>query len=164
MYPYVCLVLSQHKPMSEITSGLRCGIYHQGKLRVNRYNPFEAYVGSESIGDEIVIRGRSNMNRAFDGDIVAVELLPQDQWHESKSFIADDDGIFSVLKKQDETHLILFLLFGELCCFFQKKKKKMSIWYLIVLMMLLGTLVPHNQQLDHQLLLSLVVHLDVLLV
>ncbi|GJN09217.1 hypothetical protein PR202_ga27201 [Eleusine coracana subsp. coracana] len=85
------VIYSEHKPMSEITSGLRCGIYHQGKLRVNHYNPFEAYVGSESIGDEIIICGRSNMNRAFDGDIVAVELLPQDQWHESKSFIADDD-------------------------------------------------------------------------
>lgn len=41
--------------MSEITSSLHHGIYHQGKLRVNRYNPFEAYVGSESIGDEIII-------------------------------------------------------------------------------------------------------------
>ncbi|VAI10162.1 unnamed protein product [Triticum turgidum subsp. durum] len=85
------IVYNEHKPMSEITSGLRCGIYHQGKLRVNRYNPFEAYVGSESIGDEIIIRGSSNMNRSFDGDIAAVELLPQDQWHDSKSFIADDD-------------------------------------------------------------------------
>jgi exosome complex exonuclease DIS3/RRP44 len=96
--------------MSEITSGLRCGIYHQGKLRVNRYNPFEAYVGSESIGDEIVIRGRSNMNRAFDGDIVAVELLPQDLWHESKSFIADDDGIFSVLKSKMKHNSFCFFL------------------------------------------------------
>lgn len=84
--------LMQHKPMSEITSGLLRGIYHQGKLRVNRYNPFEAYVGSESIGDEIVIHGRASMNRAFDGDIVAVELLPQDQWHEEKSSIIADDG------------------------------------------------------------------------
>ncbi|KAG5035980.1 hypothetical protein JHK87_010890 [Glycine soja] len=74
------VIYSEHKPMSEITSGLHRGIYHQGKLRVNRYNPFEAYVGSESIGDEIIIYGRSNMNRAFDGDIVAAELLPQDQW------------------------------------------------------------------------------------
>ncbi|KHN28008.1 Exosome complex exonuclease RRP44 [Glycine soja] len=74
------VIYSEHKPMSEITSGLHRGIYHQGKLRVNRYNPFEAYVGSESIGDEIVIYGRSNMNRAFDGDIEAAELLPQDQW------------------------------------------------------------------------------------
>nr|CAD1835273.1 unnamed protein product [Ananas comosus var. bracteatus] len=85
------IIYSEHKPMSEITSGLLHGIYHQGKLRVNRYNPFEAYVGSESIGDEIVIYGRANMNRAFDGDIVAVELLPQDQWHEGKSLIAADD-------------------------------------------------------------------------
>lgn len=51
--------------MSEITSGLHRGIYHQGKLRVNRYNPFEAYVGSESIGDEIIIYGRTNMNKGF---------------------------------------------------------------------------------------------------
>ncbi|XP_019461134.1 PREDICTED: exosome complex exonuclease RRP44 homolog A [Lupinus angustifolius] len=79
------VIYIEHKPMSEITSGLHRGIYHQGKLRVNRYNPFEAYVGSESIGDEIIIYGRSNMNRAFDGDIVAVELLPQDQWQEEKS-------------------------------------------------------------------------------
>ncbi|XP_027347778.1 exosome complex exonuclease RRP44 homolog A isoform X1 [Abrus precatorius] len=79
------VIYSEHKPMSEITSGLHRGIYHQGKLRVNRYNPFEAYVGSESIGDEIIIYGRSNMNRAFDGDIVAVELLPQDQWQEASS-------------------------------------------------------------------------------
>ncbi|ESW09622.1 hypothetical protein PHAVU_009G142600 [Phaseolus vulgaris] len=79
------VIYSEHKPMSEITSGLHRGIYHQGKLRVNRYNPFEAYVGRESIGDEIVIYGRSNMNRAFDGDVVAVELLPQDQWQEVSS-------------------------------------------------------------------------------
>nr|AID55111.1 exosome complex exonuclease RRP44 [Cocos nucifera] len=85
------VIYSEHKPMSEITSGLLRGIYHQGKLRINRYNPFEAYVGSESIGDEIVVHGRANMNRAFDGDIVAVELLPQDQWHEEKSSIIADD-------------------------------------------------------------------------
>lgn len=81
--------------MSEITSGMRCGIYHQGKLRVNRYNPFEAYVGSESIGDEIIIFGRENMNRAFDGDIVAVELLPQDQWHNEKSLHIADEGMLT---------------------------------------------------------------------
>lgn len=87
----------QHKPLSEITSGLHRGIYHQGKLRVNRYNPFEAYVGSESIGDEIIIYGRGNMNRAFDGDIVAVELLPQDQWHEENSLSLADEGMLAYM-------------------------------------------------------------------
>ncbi|KAM2099449.1 hypothetical protein FF1_026754 [Malus domestica] len=96
------VVYSEHKPMSEITSGLHCGIYHQGKLRVNRYNPFEAYVGSESIGDEIIIYGRTNMNRAFDGDIVAVELLPQDQWHEEKSIaLADEED-----EQEEDVHLV----------------------------------------------------------
>ncbi|KAK0603545.1 hypothetical protein LWI29_006112 [Acer saccharum] len=94
------VIYAEHKPMSEITSGLRHGIYHQGKLRVNRYNPFEAYVGSESIGDEIIIYGRTNMNRAFDGDIVAVELLPQEQWHEEKSLsIADEEEV------EEDVHL-----------------------------------------------------------
>ncbi|KAJ3689747.1 hypothetical protein LUZ61_018911 [Rhynchospora tenuis] len=95
-------IYSEHKPMSEITSGLLHGIYHQGKLRVNRYNPFEAYVGSESIGDEIVIHGRTNMNRAFDGDIVAVELLPQDQWNTGKSLIVADDED----EEDEDVHLV----------------------------------------------------------
>ncbi|RRT83738.1 hypothetical protein B296_00009843 [Ensete ventricosum] len=96
------VIYSEHKPMSEITSGLHHGVYHQGKLRVNRYNPFEAYVGSESIGDEIVIYGRSNMNRAFDGDIVAVELLPQDQWRDGKSMIIADDED----DEEEDVHLV----------------------------------------------------------
>lgn len=96
------VIYSEHKPMSEITSGLHRGIYHQGKLRVNRYNPFEAYVGSESIGDEIIIYGRGNMNRAFDGDVVAVELLPQDQWQEEKSLsIADEED-----EEEEDVHLV----------------------------------------------------------
>ncbi|KAL4274431.1 hypothetical protein HN51_057220 [Arachis hypogaea] len=103
------IIYTEHKPMSEITSGLHRGIYHQGKLRVNRYNPFEAYVGSESIGDEIIIYGRSNMNRAFDGDIVAVELLPQDQWQEEKSLAIaceededEDDGVHLAPNSADD--------------------------------------------------------------
>ncbi|KAK1326045.1 hypothetical protein QJS10_CPA01g00238 [Acorus calamus] len=96
------VIYAEHKPMSEITSGLHRGIYHQGKLRINRYNPFEAYVGSESIGDEIVIHGRVNMNRAFDGDVVAVELLPQDQWQDVKSLsIAEDED-----EEEEDVHLV----------------------------------------------------------
>lgn len=82
--------------MSEITSGLHRGIYHQGKLRVNRYYPLEAYVGSESVGDEIIIHGRGNMNRAFDGDIVAVEILHPDQWQVEKFLSIADEGMLKL--------------------------------------------------------------------
>lgn len=86
------VVYAEHKVMSEITAGLHQGRYHQGKLRVNRYNPFVAYVGSESVGEEILINGRQDMNRAFDGDVVAVELLPQSLLPGSQAVkIADRD-------------------------------------------------------------------------
>ena len=52
----------------------------QGSLRVNRFNSAEGYVGSESVGQDVLIAGRVAMNRALDGDIVAVELLPEEQW------------------------------------------------------------------------------------
>ena len=68
--------------MSEITAGLQRGLLHQGKLRVSRYNASEAFAGSESLGDEILLAGRLHMNRAVDGDVVAVELLPREEWRE----------------------------------------------------------------------------------
>lgn len=75
-------IFEEHKPMSEISAGLKRGVYYQGKLRVNRYNCFSAHVGSEGIGDEILVDGRSDMNRAVDGDFVVVELFPKEQWKE----------------------------------------------------------------------------------
>lgn len=46
-------------------------------MRVNRYDSAEGYVGSESVGQDILIPDRIAMNRALDGDVVAVELLPE---------------------------------------------------------------------------------------
>jgi len=73
-------IYEDHKPMSEMNAGLKAGLYHQGTLRVNRYNPFEGWVGSESAGEDILIRGRIDMNRAMEGDVVTIELLPEEQW------------------------------------------------------------------------------------
>ncbi|KAL0462392.1 UNVERIFIED_CONTAM: Exosome complex exonuclease RRP44A [Sesamum latifolium] len=50
-------IYPEHKPMSEIISGLHRGIYHQGKLRVNRYNPFEAYVGVKVLEMKLLSTG-----------------------------------------------------------------------------------------------------------
>ncbi len=51
----------------------------QGLLRVNRFNPYEGWVASEGVGADILVSGRTAMNRALEGDVVAVELLPEDQ-------------------------------------------------------------------------------------
>ncbi|KAI0530642.1 hypothetical protein KFK09_000189 [Dendrobium nobile] len=94
------IIYPDHKSASEITSGLLHGFYHKGTLRVNSYSfPFVGYVGSESInGEEIAICDRVNMNRAFNGDIVAVELLPQCQQTEENVNDDEDD--------EDDVHMV----------------------------------------------------------
>lgn len=42
-------------------------------------------MGSESVGQDILISGRVTMNRSIEGDVVAVELLPQEQWRGATS-------------------------------------------------------------------------------
>lgn len=42
----------------------------QGTLRVNRFNYKEGWVASESVGEDILISGSVDMNRAFDGGFV----------------------------------------------------------------------------------------------
>jgi len=78
-------VYVDHKSLSEITSGIKAGILHQGALRTSRFNPYEGRIASDSVGQDILISGRLDMNRAMEGDIVAVELLPEDQWKSSSS-------------------------------------------------------------------------------
>ncbi|GAQ85435.1 Ribonuclease II/R family protein [Klebsormidium nitens] len=90
------MLYAEHKGMAELTAGLQKGLFHQGKLRVNRFNCFEAYVGSQSVGKEILIQGREDLNRAVDGDVVAVELLPPEQWK------GPEGGIFREHDEEEE--------------------------------------------------------------
>ncbi|EFJ53011.1 hypothetical protein VOLCADRAFT_55673 [Volvox carteri f. nagariensis] len=71
---------SEHLSYSELMAGIKSGRFHQGALRVSRFNSFEGWLASESVGEDILINGRVDMNRAIDGDVVAVELLPESQW------------------------------------------------------------------------------------
>uniref|UniRef100_A0A383VI63 Uncharacterized protein n=1 Tax=Tetradesmus obliquus TaxID=3088 RepID=A0A383VI63_TETOB len=64
-------VYEQHRPMSDINTGIAAGRYHQGALRVSRFSPFEGWVSSEAVGADILISGRIDMNRAMDGCEVA---------------------------------------------------------------------------------------------
>ena len=80
-------IYEEHRSMSDISAGMKSGRYHQGTLRVNRFNPFEGWVGSESVGEDILIRGREALNRGMEGDVVAVELLSEDKWQAPSSVL-----------------------------------------------------------------------------
>ena len=48
-------------------------------------------MGSESVGQDILLAGRAAMNRALDGDVVAVELLPEEQWSSASAQLRKHD-------------------------------------------------------------------------
>lgn len=50
-------------------------MWEQGTLRLGRAQ--EGRLVCDSVADEVLIRGRVALNRAIDGDVVAVELLPE---------------------------------------------------------------------------------------
>ena len=64
----------QLAPLLKRGRALRC------KLRANAANRTEAYATLEGLPSDLVIRGERHQNRAIDGDEVAVELAPLQQW------------------------------------------------------------------------------------
>ena len=87
-----------HLPLATITAGLASGRLHQGVFRAARggggggggrgarASAPDAWVSSASAGTEVLIPGGAGpaaavpANRAMDGDVVAVELVPEGEW------------------------------------------------------------------------------------
>ena len=78
-----------HLNIETIELGIKKSLYFKGSLKVNRFNSREAQlkISMKGMEDEtssttstIQIHGRRNMNRAIHGDIVGVELLPENEW------------------------------------------------------------------------------------
>eukprot|EP00854_Cymbomonas_tetramitiformis_P002795 gene2795-3587_t len=73
-------IYKDHKSLTELQLGMREGRYHQGTLRVNRYDPSRAAVSCESVGFDVYLKDHIDMNRGVDGDRVVLELYPEEQW------------------------------------------------------------------------------------
>ena len=71
-----------HVAPSDVSRGLRTGRYYQGVYRSDRDRSDGGYVAVRRGDDRVavVIRGGRDVNRAVDGDVVAVELHPLDMW------------------------------------------------------------------------------------
>ena len=92
-------VYDPHLPMSAISAGLKARTLYRGTLRVARDCWFEARVqvagltvdgGGTEDGDlvPVLIKGHEAINRAMDGDVVAVQLLPRNQWKAPSTTLA----------------------------------------------------------------------------
>lgn len=77
-------VYPEHWTMARISEGIKAGTLFQGTLRVNRDVWFEGRVGVAGGGladvVPLLVRGGAAVNRATDGDVVAVQVLPRARW------------------------------------------------------------------------------------
>ncbi|XP_012533030.1 exosome complex exonuclease RRP44 [Monomorium pharaonis] len=80
-----------HLTPAEIHDGISSGKLLQGTFLASRENFLEGNVNVEGREKHIFIQGRSHLNRAVDGDIVAIELLPDSQWSSPSEIVLQDE-------------------------------------------------------------------------
>ncbi|XP_022423674.1 DIS3-like exonuclease 2 [Delphinapterus leucas] len=64
----------------DVSEGLKRGTLIQGVLRINPKKFHEAFIPSPDGDRDIFIDGVVARNRALNGDLVVVNLLPEEQW------------------------------------------------------------------------------------
>ncbi|KAM7194325.1 hypothetical protein V8F33_007314 [Rhypophila sp. PSN 637] len=79
--------------MSKMMTGVKAGLLHQGAFSVSPYNYLEGSIRVPAFPKSLIILGRENINRAIDGDLVVVEILPKDQWKSPSTKVIEEDAV-----------------------------------------------------------------------
>ncbi|KAI1347610.1 RNB domain-containing protein [Xylaria sp. FL0043] len=79
--------------LSKMMTGVKSGMLHRGIFNVSPYNYLEGSIKVPAFPKPLLILGRDNINRSVDGDVVVVEVLPQDQWKEPSTKIIEEEAI-----------------------------------------------------------------------
>lgn len=81
-----------HLTPAEIHVGIKNGKFLQGSFLASRENYLEGFVNTEKFEESVIIQGHESLNRAIDGDVVAIELLPEDKWTAPSEIILEDES------------------------------------------------------------------------
>ena len=87
------LLYPEHFSISKMNTGIKAGTLHQGIFNVSPYNYLEGSVHVPTFDKSLLILGRENSNRAVQGDIVVVEVLPKSQWKAPSTKIIEEDTL-----------------------------------------------------------------------
>ncbi|KAI5466700.1 hypothetical protein BGZ63DRAFT_345438 [Mariannaea sp. PMI_226] len=87
------MLYPEYFTLSKMMTGVKAGLMHQGIFNVSPYNYLEGSIKVPAFPKPLLILGRENINRAVDGDVVVVEVLPQDQWKEPSTKIIEEEAI-----------------------------------------------------------------------
>lgn len=87
-------IFPPHMEITAMRAALGSGTLKSGYFNANPYNYMEGSVRVPDMNTSILLVGRQAMNRAIDGDIVAVELLPKEQWkRQAEEVLEMDDAL-----------------------------------------------------------------------
>ncbi|KKA29129.1 hypothetical protein TD95_002343 [Thielaviopsis punctulata] len=79
--------------LSKMMTGVKAGLMHQGIFNVSPYNYLEGSIKVPAFPKPLIILGRESINRAVDGDLVVVEVLPKDQWKTPTTTIMEEESV-----------------------------------------------------------------------
>ncbi|CAH2105369.1 unnamed protein product [Euphydryas editha] len=79
-----------HLTPTQIHAGIRNGKLHQGTFHASRDNFLEGNVTVTGYEKSILLQGHIGINRAIDGDIVAIEIFPQEEWRQPSDIVLED--------------------------------------------------------------------------
>ncbi|XP_050442392.1 exosome complex exonuclease RRP44 [Adelges cooleyi] len=83
-------IFPAHMTPAQIHQGIRSGNLMQGTFFASSDNFLEGNVFVEGYEKNILVQGRENLNRAINGDIVAIQLLPESQWSAPANLVIED--------------------------------------------------------------------------
>uniref|UniRef100_A0AAQ4QXD8 DIS3-like exonuclease 2 n=1 Tax=Gasterosteus aculeatus aculeatus TaxID=481459 RepID=A0AAQ4QXD8_GASAC len=73
-------VFESYMTFEEVSRGLKRGELLQGKLRINPKKYHDSFIPSPDDRRDVFLDGIVARNRALNGDIVVVQILPREQW------------------------------------------------------------------------------------
>lgn len=86
-------LFQEYFSLSKMMTGVKNGTLHQGIFNVSPYNYLEGSVHVPAFDKSLLLLGRENSNRAVQGDVVVVEVLPKDQWKAPSSKIIEEETL-----------------------------------------------------------------------
>ncbi|CAI5733734.1 unnamed protein product [Hyaloperonospora brassicae] len=86
----------EHIPTADVLAGITNKRFFKGTIRCNRDFWLECHVlicGENGVKMPVLVQGREHINRAIDGDVVAIELLPKEQWKAASNSFAENNTV-----------------------------------------------------------------------
>lgn len=84
-------VFPEYYSTARIMGGIKNGVLYQGNIQISEYNFLEGSISLPRFSKPVLIVGQKNLNRAFNGDQVVVELLPESEWKAPSSMALDSE-------------------------------------------------------------------------